>query len=153
MTRIDFYIIEQGTEEAIDTFICRLTEKAWSHDNDVYIHTQDEQHATKYDELLWTFNETSFVPHQLFSNNTNQDDLNQATAKNILIGHHATDEIPTKYHDVLINLNDDTPSFFSQFERVAEIITTDETSRSKGRERYQFYRDRGYALETHKMSL
>ena len=144
MTRIDFYIIEDGSEEATETFICRLTEKAWSQNNAVYMHTLDEQQATKYDELLWTFNEESFVPHQLAATENNE--------KTVLIGYKTTAEIPS-HHDVLINLNYESPSFFSQFERVAEIITTDETSRIKGRERYQFYRDRGYALETHKMSL
>ena len=149
MTRIDFYIIEEGSESAsehaTDLFICRLTEKAWSQNNSVYIHTMDEQHATKYDELLWTFTENSFVPHHLMTTDN--------TDKTVLIGHQTMTEIPTSHHDVLINLNHESPSFFSQFERVAEIITTDEISRSKGRERYQFYRDRGYALETHKMSL
>lgn len=144
MTRIDFYIIEQGTEEATDNFICRLTEKAWSQNNAVYIHTLDEQHSIKYDELLWTFNDTSFIPHQLATVEKN--------AKMVLIGHQSQTDIP-HHHDVLINLHHEAPSFFSQFERVAEIITDSETSRVKGRERYQFYRDRGYALETHKMSL
>lgn len=148
MTRIDFYIIEKGSKAATEIFICRLTEKAWSQNNAVYIHTIDAQHAAKYDELLWTFNENSFVPHQLMQNETEQN-----KTKNVLIGQQTIEEIPATYHDVLINLNYETPSFFSQFERVAEIITMDETSRSKGRERYQFYRDRGYALETHKLSL
>ena len=154
MTRIDFYIIEQGNEDATDTFICRLTEKAWSQDNAVYIHTLDQQQATKYDELLWTFSENSFVPHQALENHQVLQNPNSLLdTKDILIGHSSSDETPTTCHDVLINLDHEAPSFFSQFERVAEIITNDETSRSKGRERYQFYRDRGYALETHKMSL
>jgi len=148
MTRVDFYIIEKGSDEATEKFICRLTEKAWSQNNAIYIHTMDEQHASKYDELLWTFNEDSFIPHQLI-----QNDTDQSKTKNVLIGHKAAEDISVTYHDVLINLNHEAPSFFSQFERVAEIITTDETSISKGRERYQFYRDRGYALETHKLSL
>ena len=147
MTRIDFYIIEEGSAEATDTFICRLTEKAWSQDNAVYIHTMDEPHSNKYDELLWTFNETSFIPHQL-----DATELVENAEKAVLIGHQSAADI-THHHDVLINLNHEAPSFFSQFERVAEIITNDETSKIKGRERYQFYRDRGYALETHKMSL
>lgn len=154
MTRIDFYIIEQGSSEATDSFICRLTEKAWSQDNAVYIHTQDQQQASKYDELLWTFSENSFVPHQVIENPPVSQSLDSAfSIKDILIGHSASEETPTTCHDVLINLHHEAPSFFSQFERVAEIITNDETSRSKGRERYQFYRDRGYALETHKLSL
>lgn len=146
MTRIDFYIIEAGTDEATETFICRLTEKAWLQNNAIYIHTMDGTHSSKYDELLWTFNETSFIPHQLDEIESDKSD------KAVLIGHQSTADI-THHHDVLINLNHEAPSFFSQFDRVAEIITNDETSKIKGRERYQFYRDRGYALETHKMSL
>ena len=146
MTRIDFYIIEAGTDEATETFICRLTEKAWLQNNAIYIHTMDGTHSSKYDELLWTFNETSFIPHQLDEIESDQSD------KAVLIGHQSTADI-THHHDVLINLNHEAPSFFSQFDRVAEIITNNETSKIKGRERYQFYRDRGYALETHKMSL
>ncbi len=147
MTRIDFYIIENGSAEATDTFICRLTEKAWSQNNDVYIHTSDETDTTKYDELLWTFNETSFVPHQLAA-----AELTKQADKTVLIGHQSTADI-SHHHDVLINLNHEAPSFFSQFERVAEVISNDKTSKEKGRERYLFYRDRGYALETHKLSL
>lgn len=149
MTKIDFYIIEKDSKQATETFICRLTEKAWSQSNTVYIHTSDEQHAEKYDELLWTFNETSFIPHQL--NNT-KDDTDKNSEKLVLIGHNSATDV-SSHHDVLINLNQEAPSFFSQFERVAEIISADETSKVKGRERYQFYRDRGYALETHKISL
>ena len=147
MTRIDFYIIENGSEEARDRFICRLTEKVWSQNNATYIHTMDEQQASQYDELLWTYQDTSFIPHHV----TTPEDLSPS-AKTVLIGHESNANI-TAHHDVLINLHHDAPSFFSQFDRVAEIITTDETSKIKGRERYQFYRDRGYALETHKMSL
>ena len=145
MTRINFYIIEQGSEVAIDTFICRLTEKAWSQNNAIYIHTNGEQHSIKFDDLLWNYSEDSFIPHQLTTTENHE--------KSVLIGHQTTVNIPNSHHDLLINLNHETPSFFSQFERVAEIITTDENSRIKGRERYQFYRDRGYALETHKLSL
>lgn len=148
MTRVNFYIIETGTDEAIDTFICRLTEKAWSQDNTVYLHVQNEQHAMKFDDLLWSFNDESFVPHQIPVNSNNAQ-----PEKSVVINHVSDCQIPTTHHDVLINLNHETPSFFSQFDRVAEIITMDETSKEKGRQRYQFYRDRGYALETHKMSL
>lgn len=148
MTRIDFYIIEQGSTEATDTFICRLIEKAWSQNNAVYLHTNDEEHTTKFDELMWTFKETSFVPHLCHTS----PDTDEHDEKSVLIGHQSDINI-TKHHDVLINLHHEAPSFFSQFERVAEIITTEETSKIKGRERYQFYRDRGYALETHKISL
>jgi DNA polymerase-3 subunit chi len=41
------------------------------------------------------------------------------------------------------------PPFFSRFHRVAELVDGDEEQRRQSRERYRFYRDRGYALENH----
>lgn len=146
MTRINFYIIEEGSAEATQLFICRLTEKAWHQDNAIYIHAGDESSANQIDDLLWSFNETSFIPHQMAT------DI--STDKTVLIGHKLMNaEIPNSHHDVMINLSDDIPSSFSQFERLAEVIFANDSSKEKGRDRYRFYKDRGYALETHKISL
>jgi DNA polymerase III subunit chi len=41
------------------------------------------------------------------------------------------------------------PTFFGRFERVAEIIVQDR--RDVGRDRYRFYRDRGYPLFHHEL--
>lgn len=145
MTKVSFYIIEEDSAKAANSFYCRLTEKVLSHDNTVYIHTRDHLHAGDVDDQLWSFQEEKFIPHQLFS-------VLPHTAK-VLIGHEDSPHLPDTYHDVLINLHDETPAFFSQFERVAEIVQPDEQSKKKGRERFQFYRDRGYSLETHKLKL
>jgi DNA polymerase-3 subunit chi len=50
---------------------------------------------------------------------------------------------------VLINLSDDVPAYFSRFERLLEII--DAAKPEPGRKRYQYYLDRGYPLQTHKI--
>ena len=66
----------------------------------------------------------------------------------VTIGH---DWEPEGECEVLINLDSDVPLFFSRFERVAEILDQDPQTRQKGRERYRFYRDRGYDLNTHEI--
>jgi DNA polymerase-3 subunit chi len=53
--------------------------------------------------------------------------------------------------NLLINLSSEQPMFFSQFERVAEFINDNETTKAQGRERYQFYKERGYELESHNL--
>jgi DNA polymerase-3 subunit chi len=50
--------------------------------------------------------------------------------------------------DTLINLADTHPLFFSQFNRVAEVIDANEDVKQAGRSRYQFYKHRGYELDT-----
>jgi len=47
---------------------------------------------------------------------------------------------------VLINLSDQTPSNFARFERMLEIVADQEAERNAGRERYRFYKERGYPL-------
>ena len=53
------------------------------------------------------------------------------------------------HEEVLINLRNDLPSYFSRFRRVVEIVTADADDRAQARDRYRFYRDRGYEITTH----
>lgn len=93
------------------------------------------------DRLLWTFNEQSFAPHALLGKG--EPELNP-----IQIGDAST---ATGEHDVLINLATDVPTFFSRFQRLAECVDNEEVIRNASRERYRFYRDRGYPLELHEI--
>lgn len=140
MTRIDFYIVDDNSPNGRQRFACRLAEKAYSQGHRVYIHTGDAAESEAIDQLLWTFRAGSFVPH------TCLDDANKDDDSPVHIGHR---EEPHIHDDVLINLAEQVPLFFSRFHRVAEVISGDEAQRKQGRERYRFYRERGYPLETH----
>lgn len=139
MTQVDFYILDDTAADARQRFACRLAEKAWQQGHRVYIHTGDPELSTHMDELLWSFRQGSFVPHGL-------DDDATADDAPIHIGHGGE---PRHHDEVLINLDREIPLFFSRFRRVAEVVDGDEENRRGGRERFRFYRDRGYALESH----
>jgi DNA polymerase III subunit chi len=138
MTNVDFYILANGSRERT---ACKLSEKAYGLGNRVYIHTQSTQQAQKVDELLWTFRDGSFVPHEQYQTNS-------ACNSPIQIGCH---ESPDTDCDVLINLADEVPLFFSRFLRVAELVGTEVDAKTQGRDRFRFYRDRGYPLQTHEL--
>lgn len=142
MTRVDFYISPSHAAQARHQLACRIADKAYQQDCRIYIHTDSPQEAGLIDELLWTFRQGSFLPHGLYASAEQADCA-------IVIGHQA--EAPDVSKDVLINLAKDVPLFFSQFERVAEMINEDDTQKQHGRERYRFYRDRGYELNTHQL--
>ena len=142
MARVDFYILAQPDERSRQVLACKLAEKAWRLDNTVYIHTQDPAAAERLDDLLWTFRDGSFVPHGLVG----RDDGTEASP--IMVG-CAPAAVPTR--DLLINLGDDIPPFAEAFARVAELVTSDENSRSLSRQRYAAYRDQGHELNTHKL--
>lgn len=142
MTRVDFYILEDSAAAARQRFVCRLAEKAWQQGHNIYIHTDDASQSNQLDEMLWTFRAESFLPHSL-------DNATDADMVQVHIGHS---EEPLHHDDVLINLGREVPLFFSRFKRVAEIISAEEPERQAGRERYRFYRERGYPLESHNIT-
>ena len=142
MTRIDFYIVDSDTAESRALTACRLAEKAYSLDNQIYIHTANESQTKQLDDLLWTYRAGSFVPHQCLPSNAE-------AGCPVLIGHV---EAPESINQVLINLDAAVPMFFSRFERVVEIVSQDESQRQQARDRFKFYRDRGYDLHTHNLS-
>jgi DNA polymerase-3 subunit chi len=141
VTRIDFYISQTSRDEDRLRLACKITEKAYKLGNSVYIHTDSTEQAGLIDDLLWTFRDGSFIPHQTDAGN------NEKSAP-VLIGHNKELQHGA---DVLINLAHEIPACFSQFERVAEIVNDTPDSTAHARERYKFYRDRGYELQTHKL--
>ena len=56
------------------------------------------------------------------------------------------------HDEVLLNLRPEWPPFFSRFQRLIEIVSLDDEDRAAARERYRFYRDRGYEIRTHDLS-
>jgi DNA polymerase-3 subunit chi len=142
MTRIDFYISKNNDDDARARLACRVAEKAYQMKHSVYVHVDDRQQAEQLDQLLWVFRDRSFVPHCL------SDDPNSTEAA-VIIGYG---NAPAGTPEVLINISSEVPGFFSRYERVAEIVGGDENYRQKARERFKFYRERGYPLETHELS-
>jgi DNA polymerase-3 subunit chi len=53
------------------------------------------------------------------------------------------------HDEVLVNLREQWPACFSRFLRLVEIVGRDEADRQAARERFRFYRDRGYEIRHH----
>lgn len=135
MTRIDFYQIE--SDETTLYFTCRLIETIYRQGRKVYVHAESKQQAQQLDDLLWTFRADRFIPHSLHAHS------NRAP---ILIGYGVD---PDCHKEVLINLCGDVPDFFSQFDRVTEVVPKDKEKRRTARNSYKFYQERGYPLQYH----
>jgi len=142
MSRIDFYVLPDSGAAARQRFACRLAEKAYSLKNSVHIRVADRQAADQLDDLLWTFRDGSFVPHEQIS--TAATDAESP----VTIGFGGGD---SRDCDLLINLTESVPENTATFPRVAEIVTADAPSRQTSRERFASYRDAGHSLDTHKL--
>ena len=138
MTQIDFYT--QVDDKLLTA--CRITAKARSQGLRVTLFCADSATAARLDRMLWTEPATGFLPHC-------RSDDRLAPVTPILID--VSGDTPA-HDEVLINLHPERPEYFSRFQRLAEIVSTDDNDRSQARERYKFYRDRGYELRTHDLS-
>jgi DNA polymerase III subunit chi len=142
-TRVDFYILDTLDARDRRRFACRLTAKAYLKDLRVIVWSGNESDAKLIDDLLWTFDEQAFVPHQL---SRDEELADRATPVHVALGLGRVDAA-----DLLVNLTDRLPEGLTRFARVAEIIDADPERRRLGRERFKAYRDGQLTLETHQL--
>lgn len=138
MTKINFYVNVADRQALLP----RLLKKALGEGRPLLVHCADAVSARQLDQWLWTYEELAFLPHCLAD-----DALAPSTPIQITWPDGA---VP--HHELLLNLAPGHPPFFSRFDKLLEIVASDDESRSAGRERFRFYRERGYALETFDMA-
>ncbi len=139
--RVDFYVIEGSAADARLRVACRLAEKAYLASQRALIWHTDRTELEALDELLWTFTDGSFVPHEWLTSNG----LPGAEAPVLLSAGSA----PTQRLDFVVNLAADPPPFLHLSRRIAEIIDGDEGRRRAGRVRFKAYRELGIEPVTH----
>jgi DNA polymerase-3 subunit chi len=137
MTTIDFYT---HVADRLDV-AARLVAKAYAAHGSVRVLTPDRATTDALDRLLWLQAPLSFLPHCRM-------DSAVAADTPIWIDESLEHAGPAA---VLVNLHGEPAPFFSRFERLAEIAGIDETDAAAARERFRFYRERGYELRTHNL--
>ena len=138
MTTVDFYFNANDRLQVA----CRLAAKAMADGKRMLVYSPDAELAARVDKLMWTWPATGFVPHCLA-----EDPLAPETP--ILIGR--ADDVPASC-TLLLNLGAECPPHFASFERLFEVIGTDEAEKESGRARYKLYRSRGYAIASHDLA-
>jgi DNA polymerase-3 subunit chi len=126
MTKIEFYILQADASQGRLQLVDDLLHRSMRAGKAVHIHTCS---ARSCDSLRQRYREYT-----------------QGAQPVLSIDH--TGE-PDQHLQVLVNLAPEVPHFFSRFEKTLEIIDRDDTIKLLGRERYQFYRNRGYPLAHH----
>ena len=137
MTRVDFHF---NAPEKLE-YGCRLVRKILRAGQRVVVFA-DPVSIAKFDAALWTFSQLDFIPHVAAG-----DALAAQTP--VLL---CSEAVETAHCDVLVNLGTGTPAFFSRFERLIEVVGPDDDDRAAARERWRYYKDRGYPLESHDLA-
>ena len=145
--RVDFYVLEAASAAARLKLACRLAEKAYLSGQTALVWHTDPEELKAFDELLWTFMDGSFVPHDMLGARTSGGSAEQpGDATPVLL---SAGQTPTREFDILVNLAPDVPTCLSQTRRVAEIIDGEESRRRAGRMRFKQYRELGVQPTTH----
>lgn len=140
MSRVDFYVLSAEAPDARLRYACRLAERAVEQGCHVYIQTQDVQ---RVDDMLWTFSEGSFLPHEIYRG----QEASHARVM-VMLG---SDTGPASHRALLINLADAMPADVNSYDRIAEIVDVDPERKRTARERYKLYREQGCAMESHNL--
>lgn len=133
MTRIEFFF---NVEDKLQK-IAELCGSAVRKGRRLMVYSADAETTVRLGDYLWTSPAIGFTPH------CRPDDALAAVTP-VILDHDGQQLV---HDDVLINLQQQYPPFFSRFRRLIEIVGLDEADRSAARERYRFYRDRGYEIK------
>ena len=137
--RVDFYLLTNSEPQAAWLVACRLLEKAYLRNHRVFVYCDHQEDARLLDELLWTYKEESFIPHNLQG-----EGPEPPPAVQIGFGPE-----PRGFNDILINMARTIPPFHSRFRRIIEIVGNQDDAKAISREHYREYRAKGFALNTH----
>ena len=132
MTEINFYTAVNNPLTAT----ARLVGKAYAQGRRVRVVTPDAAATVAVDKLLWEQPPQSFLPHVTMTSP-------HVDETPVIVDHSLLHEGAA---DVLINLSAEPPAFFARFERMFEIVGQEVTLAAAGRERWAFYKARGYPL-------
>jgi len=139
MTEITFYFNAPDKLATART----LAAKACGLGKRTLIYSSDARTLADIDALMWTAPHTGFLPHCRAS------DRHAAETPVLLTGD--ADALP--HHEFLLNLDHARHAMFSRFDRVIEVVSRDDAAdRASARERFRFYRDRGYPITQHDLA-
>lgn len=109
-----------AAKQAVYRLACQLSQQAYSQQQWVYIHCQDQQQAYDIDELLWQFEPSAFVPHNLKGEGP-------TGGAPVEIGFDKLGA--NKNRHVLINLADQAPQFAVNFAQIIDFVASDDAQK------------------------
>jgi DNA polymerase-3 subunit chi len=139
MTEIHFYT---GLSDKV-SYACTLVSKAVQRGKRVVVFGSDAELLKRFDQALWSSEPLSFIPHVM------HDDALAAATPVVLAACAPAEAEPLPHHEVLVNLDQTLPKFFSRFDYLMELVEQNEQDSQAARERWKFYKQRGYSIEHH----
>lgn len=139
MTRVEFFFnVPDKLAKAAE-----LCEKAVAKGRQLTIFTADEAMSQSMQKRLWQHSALSFLP-----SSTPEESASEFAA--IIVDSKGEKLLQD---DVLINLQQQYPPFFSRFRYLVELVGTEEADKVEARTRFRFYKNRGYEIKSTDVSM
>jgi len=139
--RADFYVLEGTDSRARWRFACQEIEKAFLAEERVLVWLDSDAEVAAFDDLLWTFADRSFIPHEPLGADSDWEE------SPVLL---SAGREPATAPQVIVNLAAAVPPGLERVTRVVEIVDADPARRQAGRLRFKDYRTLGVEPVTHK---
>lgn len=127
-------------------YACRLLRKAVAAGSRVVV-TAPAEALARLDALLWTFSQTDFIAH------VRQPAEAGLLAVTPVVLTDSPSAAALPHRQVLLNLGEDMPAGFEQYQRVIEVVSLDDADRQLARGRWKQYTERGYDIVRHDLNL
>lgn len=140
MIKVEFHILSEAGDVVRMRHACQLVDSLYAKNERCYMRATDSSGAQRLDDMLWTFRDQAFIPHEIVTPTSPSHPRIMA-----LIGFET---MPVSFASTLINIGDSVPDSLDTISQLLEVVDADPQHKQQARERYKQYRDRGYQLET-----
>ena len=138
-THVMFYMLDEQQGDKIDLVMlnaCFQAAHYYRQNQRVFIYCQDQNQAHQIDELLWSFDPDSFVPHNLPGEGPKSGAPVEISWQS-----------PTNRRPILVNLTSTVPNFAQNYSQIIDFVPHNESLKQLARERYKHYRQQGFNVE------
>jgi DNA polymerase-3 subunit chi len=123
------------------SYVCRLLRKAVDAHGVRLVVMADPDTLDAIDQSLWTLQPTVFIAHCRCG-----DEPHVVSRSPVLLAQSGMTSPPER--PILVNLGAEPPASFERFDRLIDIVGSDDADKQAGRVRWRHYKDRGYAIRT-----
>lgn len=142
MTQVAFHF---GAPDKL-AYALRLLRKAVAAGARIMVLADDDL-LQRLDAALWASATTDFRPHCV---GTAAPDV---LARSPIVLAEPGLGLAAHTFDVLVNLSAAMPHDIERYQRVIEVVSTDEEDRAQARQRWKWYTDHGYAIDRQDLQL
>ncbi|SEA05703.1 DNA polymerase III subunit chi [Variovorax sp. YR216] len=124
------------------SYACRLLRKAVGAHGARLVVMADQATLDAIDQSLWALQPTEFIAHC-----RSGDEAHVVARSPVVLAESGTTSLPDR--PILVNLGAELPARFERFERLIDIVGSEDADKQAGRTRWRHYKDRGYAIRTY----